>query len=58
MLKIEDLKTAYLKSEDSKYCFMCWEPPGCRVYEFIVAVVRYAQEMKYLLIQVLLSKSL
>ena len=42
MLKAEDLKTAYLKSED---CFMCWEPPGCRVYEFIVALVRYAQEI-------------
>ena len=26
MLKTEDLKTAYLKSEDSKYAFMCWEP--------------------------------
>ena len=26
MLKTEDLKTAYLKSEDSKYAFMCWVP--------------------------------
>ena len=26
MLKTEDLKTACLKSEDSKYAFMCWEP--------------------------------
>ena len=24
--KTEDLKTAYLKSEDSTYAFMCWEP--------------------------------
>ena len=27
MLKTEDLKTPYLKSEDSKYAFICWEPP-------------------------------
>ena len=26
MLETEDLKTVFLKSEDSKYCFMCWEP--------------------------------
>ena len=26
MLKTEDLKRVLLKSEDSKYCFMCWEP--------------------------------
>ena len=26
MLKTEDLKTVYLKSKDSKYCFRCWEP--------------------------------
>ena len=26
MLKTEDLKTAYLKSDDSKYVSMCWEP--------------------------------
>ena len=25
-LKTEDLKTAYLTSEDSKYAFMCWRP--------------------------------
>ena len=25
MLKTEDLKTAYLESEDSKYAFMCWD---------------------------------
>ena len=27
MLKTEDLKTVERTSEDSKYCFMCWEPP-------------------------------
>ena len=26
LFKTEDLKTAHLKSEDSKFGFMCWEP--------------------------------
>ena len=34
MLTTEDLKTAYLISEVSKYAFVCWEPQNCRYTHF------------------------
>ena len=44
MLKTEDLKTVKLKSDNLKYCFMCWEPHFIRVRDKNYACV-YSQSL-------------
>ena len=43
ILKTEDLKTAYLKSDDSKFACVCWEPQNCRythIHQNVCAVIK------------------